>query len=215
MRIAGRAEDFAYDLFLGYGKGAFWHCDHGKLQMGISHPRATTLYYSYTNMPASGTITIDGKTSAVNGKAWFDKQGGTYPITNPSCMWEWFSLRFFDDEEVMLFSFPQVPYADGTYIHADGTSERLKSYSVTPLKFTQAGGYRFSCEWQLELPGVRRERYRILPLTEGQLNLAYFELLAAVLDEDGKQAGYCFVELLPGVYNKRIRSDLILRKHKS
>ena len=105
MRITGAADDFAYDLFLDYGKGAFWHCDHGKLQMGIPARRATTLYYSYTNMPAAGTITMEGISRAVTGKAWFDKQGGTYPITKPACMWEWFSLRFFDDEEIMLSRF--------------------------------------------------------------------------------------------------------------
>jgi len=215
MRIVGAADDFAYDLFLDYGKGAFWHCDHGKLRMGIPDRRATTLYYSYTNMPTTGTITMGGVSRAVTGKAWFDKQGGTYPITKPACMWEWFSLRFFDDEEIMLFSFPQSSYADGTYVRADGEHERLNRYTITPLAFTQARGYRFSSEWALELPGVKQERYRVMPIAGGQLNLAYFELLADIVNEAGQKVGYCFVELLPGVYNKNIRGDLIVRKHKS
>lgn len=204
MHIIAKAADFAYDLFLDYGKGAFWHCDNGKLQMGIPSKKATTLYYSYTNMPASGTITLDGVAHTVKGKAWFDKQGGTYPLIKPACMWEWFSLRFFDDEEMMLFSFPQDDYADGTYIRADRTRARLNRYTVKPKKFTTAGGYQFSCEWEVELPGLKDGHYLIRPLTEGQLNLIYFELLAGIYTDSGGLAGYCVVELLPGVYNGKI-----------
>jgi len=212
IRINAKAADFTYDLFLDYGKGAFWHCDNGKLQMGIPDKKATTLYYSYTNMPASGTITLDGVAHTVKGKAWFDKQGGTYPIVKPACMWEWFSLRFFDDEEMMLFSFPQSDYADGTYIRADRTSERLKHYTVEPKKFTTAGGFKFSCGWDITLPGLKDGHYRIRPLTDGQLNLIYFELLAGIYTDSGELAGYCVVELLPGAYNKTIGISNMFKK---
>ena len=204
IRITAKAVNFTYDLFLDYGKGAFWHSDNGKLQMGIPHKKATTLYFSYTNMPVSGTIMLDGITHTVAGKAWFDKQGGTYPITKAACMWEWFSLRFFDDEEMMLFSFPQSHYADGTYIRADRTRARLNNYIVTPKKFTTAGGYTFSSEWEITLPGLKDGHYRVTPLTNGQLNLVYFELLAGIYKDSGELAGYCVVELLPGAYNKKI-----------
>jgi len=204
MHITAKAADFNYDLFLDYGKGAFWHCDNGKLQMGIPSRKATTLYYSYTNMPVSGTIMLDGVAHEVKGKAWFDKQGGTYPITKPECMWEWFSLRFFDNEEMMLFSFPQNGYVDGTYIRADRTCARLNSYIITPKKFMTAGTYKFSCEWEVELPGLKDGHYLIRPLTDGQLNLVYFELLAGICRDSGELAGYCVVELLPGAYNSKI-----------
>ncbi|MFL7894203.1 MAG: hypothetical protein ACK2UE_14360 [Anaerolineales bacterium] len=40
---------------------------------------------------------------------------------------------------------------------------------------------------------------------DGQLNLTYYELLADVVDKDGNIVGYCVVELLPGVYNEKIK----------
>lgn len=212
IHITAKAADFAYDLFLDYGKGAFWHCNSGKLQMGIPDKKATTLYYSYTNMPSSGTVTLEGIPHTVKGKAWFDKQGGTYPLIKPECMWEWFSLRFFDEEEMMLFTFPQDGYADGTYIRADRTSQRLNRYIVTPKKFTAAGGYKFSCEWEVELPGLKDRHYLIRPLTDGQLNLVYFELLAGIYGDSGKLAGYCVAELLPGAYNGKISVINMFRK---
>lgn len=212
MHLTATSARFSMDLFLEYGKGAFWHCDHGKLQMGIPDKKATTLYYSYTNMPTTGTITLEGVTHTMQGKSWFDKQGGTYPITHPKCMWEWFSLRFFDNEEMMLFSFPQDEYVDGTYIRADRTSQRLNNYVITPRKFTTVGGYKFSCEWEVEIPGLKDEHYLIKPVSEGQVNLIYFELLAGIYRKDGEQVGYCVVELLPGVYNGKINSMNIFTK---
>ncbi len=50
-------------------------------------------------------------------------------------------------------------------------------------------------------PASRQKDYEIRPLVEGQLNLAYFELLAEILDPQGTRVGLCFVELLPGVRN--------------
>jgi predicted secreted hydrolase len=76
----------------------------------------------------------------VTGKAWFDKQGGTYTLTNRRTNWEWFSLRFFDDEEIMLFTFPHENYYDGTYIEKSGKYNRLNNYEITPLGFTKAAG---------------------------------------------------------------------------
>jgi hypothetical protein len=35
------------------------------------------------------------------------------------------------------------------------------------------------------VPGIKADRYEIRPLSEGQVNLAYFELLAEILDPQG------------------------------
>jgi len=212
MTLSARAGSFSYDLELDYGKGAVWHCENGVLRMGVKHPEQTTTYYSYTNMPTSGTLTIDGEPFAVEGATWFDKQGGTFSITNPGTHWEWFSFRFFDDEEIMLFSFPQSDHQDGTFIPKDGASRRLTDYTITPTGFTVANGMTFSSGWEVEIPGVKDERYRLTPLMDGQLNFSYFEQLAGVSTGDGTLVGYCFVELLPGVLNKAISAANVFKR---
>jgi hypothetical protein len=53
------------------------------------------------------------------------------------------------------------------------------------------------------------------PLIEGQLNLAYFELLAAIKDDSGQAIGMCFVELLPGVLNDHVNSLNLFRPSKA
>lgn len=206
-----RSADFALDLLLRYGKGAVWHCDNGFLRMGIDHPKQSTIYYSYTNMPTTGTLTVHGQKKTVSGKSWFDKQGGPYAIRNRWCMWEWFSLRFFDDEEMMLFSFPQDGYRDGTYVRRDGTASRLNEYSITPVDFVYPDGRtKYSSGWKVSVPGLKDESYTITPLLKGQMNMGYYELLAGINAPDGARVGLCFVELLPGVYNTKF-PDTALR----
>jgi predicted secreted hydrolase len=193
-------KDYSLKLDLGVTKPAVWHCDDGVLKMGIDNH--WTYYYSYTNLAASGTLMLEGKEYKVTGKSWFDRQGGPYNPLDDRTSWEWFSMRWFDNEEAMLFSFPQDDYRDGTFIDKSGKSSRLNDYTITPLKWTTAGGYKFSFEWKVEMKGVKDEQYTITPKLDGQLNLFYFEMLTDIKDVKGKVVGYCFVELLPGVYNK-------------
>lgn len=211
MALLVRHKNFSLDLQLDYGKGAVWHCDNGFLQMGVQEQKQTTVYYSYPNMPTRGTLQLAGKTLQVTGKSWFDKQGGPYSLINPKTHWEWFSLRFVDDEEMMLFSFPQNDYQDGTYIRKDGTYQRLTNYTITPSDFAYPNGVKYSCKWQLTVPGLKEESYTITPLLKGQMNMGYYELLASIRNNKDEEVGLCFVELLPGAYNKKFKKSLLAK----
>jgi predicted secreted hydrolase len=202
LKVSIKDTEYTLSLVLDVVKSPVWHCDAGVLKMGVDKPKETTYYWSYTNLAASGKLVLENNEYTVTGKAWFDKQGGTYTLTSRWTNWEWFSLRFFDNEEIMLFSFPQDNYQDGTYIEKSGRYQRLNAYTITPLDFIEVSGKRFSSGWKVEMKGVKSEQYRIIPRIDGQLNLFYFELLSDIKDKDGKDVGYCVVELLPGVYNK-------------
>ena len=215
MQLQVHTDLFDLELRLDKGKGATWHADDGVLVMGgREDPRRRTVYYSYTNMPTRGevrlhTTTGENKVLQVAGKSWFDRQWGPYALIKANTHWEWFSLRFFDDEEVMLFAFPQCPYYDGTYVGEGGERRLVRDYTLTPTGFTEAAGMTFSNGWKLLMPGVKEEKYEIRPLTDGQLNLAYFELLAGIYNEKGKQVGLCMVELLPGACNPQSKINPI------
>jgi predicted secreted hydrolase len=215
MMLVAHSESFELILELGKGKGAFWHGDNGVLVMGGAEDlRRRTVYYSYTNMPTKGTVTIHDPQEAsrimqVSGKSWFDRQWGPYALTRAETHWEWFSLRFFDDEEVMLFAFPQCSYYDGTYISRNGQRHLVRNYTITPKGFTQAAGLTFSMGWELLMPGFKEEKYEIRPLVDGQLNLAYFELIAGIYNSQGKQVGLCMVEPLPGARNPQKKINFL------
>ena len=200
-------DEFSLNLNLDYGKGAFWHGDDGVLVMGEpDDPVQRTVYYSYTNMPTGGEVVLHNSPGEkialkVTGKSWLDRQWGPYRLIEPATHWEWFSLRFFDDEEVMLFAFPQHPYYDGTYIDKAGNRQLIRNYQYTPKELIEVDGFVFSKGWDLVLPGIKDERYQIRPIMDGQMNLAYFELLAEIINPRNERVGFCFVELLPGVRN--------------
>jgi predicted secreted hydrolase len=212
MKLDMKDKDYLLTLNMNAVKPPVWHCEDGVLKMGlINDPRQTTYYFSYTNLATSGRLTLNGKEFHVAGKSWFDRQGGTYTIENPLVNWEWFSLRFFDNDEIMLFAFPQDNYYDGTKIERGGDYSRLKNYTVTPHGFIKAGGYKFSNGWGLHIPGVKEEAYTLVPVIDGQFNLFFFELLAEIRNKNGEAVGYAVVELLPGVYNKKLNSFKILQ----
>jgi hypothetical protein len=79
--------------------------------------------------------------------------------------------------------------------------ERLYSYQYMPKELVEVDGCVFSKGWDLGLPGVKEERYQIRSIMDGQMNLAYFELLAEIINPRNERVGLCFVELLPGVRN--------------
>jgi predicted secreted hydrolase len=217
MRLSMRGTSYDLQLHMQAQKAPVWHCENGRLRMGLpDDPRQITYYFSFTNLKATGTLVLNSKKHAVTGKVWFDKQGGPYSLTRPETNWEWFSFRFFDNEEIMLFSFPQNGYRDGTYIDADGKYRRLDSYQIEPLGFVTEPrtGYRFSDGWKVSIPGVKDQEYLVHPKVEGQFNVSFYELLADVLASDGRIVGHCVVELLPGARNKKINSMLAFKRQR-
>lgn len=176
-------------------------------------PKQTTYYFSYTNLVSTGTLVLEGKKFQVTGKSWFDKQGGgTYKINDRNCNWEWVSMRFFDDEEVMLFAFPHRDYYYGTYIGKTGEYKRLNEYKMTSLAFTEAGNYKFSFGWQVNMKGIKDEENTLRPKIQGQFNFYFFELLAEILDKNNTLVGYAVIELLPGVYNKKLYNFRLFKR---
>lgn len=215
MDLFMKAKEYDIKLNMSAQKAPVWNCEDGKLQMGIlNDPKQITYYYSLTNLSADGILVLNGEKHAVKGKAWFDRQGGICKLTNPLTNWEWFSLRFFDDEEVMLFSFPRTGYTDGTYIRRDGTYQRVNDYRIQPLDFFTEPNtrYKFSDGWRVNIKNVKEEEYLIKPISSGQFNVFFFELLAEIVNQEGRRVGYCVVELLPGARNKRIKPLLALKK---
>jgi predicted secreted hydrolase len=207
MNLSMMTNEFSLQLDLNKNKGAFWHADNGVLVMGLPEdPQQRTVYYSYPNMPTTGEVVLNNTVSEkiklkVTGRSWCDHQWGSFRLLDPASHWEWFSLRFFDDEEIMLFAFPQHPYYDGTYIDRQGNRQLLRNYQYDPRELIDVDGFTFSKGWDLEVPGIKEERYEIRPLMDGQLNLAYFELMAEIINPKNERVGYCFAELLPGVRN--------------
>lgn len=170
-------EEFSLCTKMDAVKPPVCHCDDGVLQMGIqNNPKQRTYYYSFTNLATTGKLVLKGKEyNDLIGKTRFDRQGGPYSLTKRECNWEWFSLRFFDGNEAMLFAFPHMNYYDGTFIKKDGTYHRLNNYSLEATKVVEYRNMKFSSEWKLTMNG---KNYTLIPKVDGMFNVFFFELLA-------------------------------------
>ncbi len=80
-----------------------------------------------------------------------------------------------------------------------GHRQLVRDYTYTEKELVEVEGFVFSTGWDLLLPGIKEESYQIRPIMDGQMNWAYFELLAEIINPSGERVGYCCVELLPGV----------------
>jgi hypothetical protein len=95
----------------------------------------------------------------------------------------------------------------------------VQNYEIKPKEFVKRGrfDYTFSYGWDVLIPGIKEERYELKPLSKGQFNIAYFELLAEIKNSKNERVGYCFVELINGARNELSISQQIrlLRKKKN
>ncbi|WP_295412722.1 carotenoid 1,2-hydratase [uncultured Thiodictyon sp.] len=220
FKIAAKSKNLRFNLVGEPTKAVVWHGRDGRIVMG--HPRRPaerSYYYSYTNIDTAGTLAFkspnnDWVTIEGAGKSWFDRQWGLFTETG----WEWFSLRFVDGEEIMLYAFPKTGHQEGTYIDRAGRTTIFDRYHyrVTRVgrfsrldRFGQLGQLarfddkKFGLGWTLSVP-VKDRRYRIVPLVDRQFNpsklMPYWEGLCKVLDSSGALVGYAVVETPGSAY---------------
>jgi predicted secreted hydrolase len=122
-------ETYVLDIDLTDERGVIFHGVDGYVPYGDN---LNAFYYSRPIMQASGTLTTQGRTLAVQGDLWFDRQWGR-DVIDPHSRWKWFSLRLDDGSCVMLFAFldaDPVLY-EGTYIPAAGDAIALSENDFT------------------------------------------------------------------------------------
>ena len=208
IKLQGKGTDVQYDLVLTPRKDPVWHGDNGVLTMGLpDNKEERTVYCSYTNMETTGTITYRHTNNVlveipVQGQTWFDRQWGPFKNFN----WDWFSFRFFDGEEFMIFAWPNQPdfkENTGTYVDKKGKATIFSDYSYTINKYVKVDGIetdKMGLGWNFTVP-FKDKNYQVIPLTDNQINIHpagfYWEGLCDVINDKGTKVGYCIVEIVP------------------
>ena len=205
IMIQARSEKLNFDLESRLTKDPVWHGRNGIISMG--HPekeKENSHYFSFTNLAAKGKIDFkdkQGRWTSIKGrgKSWFDKQWGAFSELG----WEWFSFRFFDDEEIMLFSFPRTGHKEGTYVDKNGKAVVFDDYEYQVKKWTAFYGRNIGLGWVVSLP-FKSKKYYVEPMVEDQFNLSilnsYWEGICKVFDGDGELVGYCVIETTGRAY---------------
>jgi predicted secreted hydrolase len=165
---------------------------------GVSH------YYSATRMRASGTLRVGGKTVTIRGESWFDHQWGAYRNDPRAFNWDWFSCRFDDRTELMLYQFldrktgrPLARFANGTFVRPDGSTVGIDGLRASHgTRALTAGGHTWPLDWTLRVPALKlSEGVRALLPDQLVRNTIVPTFWEGVARATGTHAGLCFVEL--------------------
>jgi predicted secreted hydrolase len=155
--VAGSPGGMGLELTLEATKPPTLHGGDGWIDFG---PAGGSYYYSRTAMTAGGSLTLDGRTFAVDGTAWFDHQWGDF-ISVGGGGWDWFAIDLADGTDLTLSlvraADGSYPLAYGTIVDAQGASRNLEAsaFTVTPTgrwRSTRTGA-EYPSGWIVDLPG--------------------------------------------------------------
>jgi predicted secreted hydrolase len=159
-------------------------------------------YYSATRMAARGTISTGGQAIPVSGEAWLDHQWGNFAGDPRALLWDWFSCRFDDRTELMLYRFrsadgtPLASPRTGSYVLRSGKARTEGSFDVIAGSRTfDAAGRSWPLDWELRVPAehldVELKSIVDDQLVRGTVLPTFYEGAATAT---GSKTGICFVE---------------------
>ncbi len=159
-RLHAQEGDVAIDLIVSPAKPVVLQGDRGLSRKG-PEPGNASLYYSFTRMPARGTVRLGAETLEVSGEAWMDREWSTSALGEGVEGWDWFALQLDDGRELMMYLLRRRdgtmdPFSAGTLVARDGTARRLASGDVrieTLAQWTSPhSGVRYPARWRVSVP---------------------------------------------------------------
>ncbi len=158
LSLSAVAEDFGLRLRLAPGRGPVLQGEQGYSRKGPGEGNASH-YYSYTRLPAAGEILLADEVVAVQGNAWLDREWGTSALGPDVSGWDWFSLQFDDDTELMYYQLRRDdgsadPLSSGSITGPVLTSLRSSEVRLEPTRFWRSAstGIEYPVAWRMEVP---------------------------------------------------------------
>jgi predicted secreted hydrolase len=153
---AGSPGGLGLDLEVVATKPAVLHDRDGWVDFG---PAGGSYYYSRTAMNAKGTLTLDGRTFAVDGTTWFDHQWGDF-ISIGGGGWDWFAVNLDDGTDLTLSLVRNAdgsyPLVYGTLVAADGSARHLDrdafTVDVSAHWHSPTSGADYPAAWSIHIP---------------------------------------------------------------
>ena len=202
--ISAAEQGIALDLQLQSLKPPVLQGDQG-LSRKSDTPGNASYYYSMTRLATRGVIAVDGERYQINGHSWLDREWSTSALDADQSGWDWFSLQFDDNTELMLYQLRTRsdgidPHSEGHWTAADGSQSRTTpgELALEPVAWwTGPDGVRYATQWRLLRNG---QGLRVEALLDDQflpLALPYWEGAVRVINEDtGAVAGHGFLEMV-------------------
>lgn len=157
LDVSAEGDDFGYRLRLDAKGPLVIHGDHGFSRK--SADGQGSIYYSQPFFRVAGTLTVDGESREVSGRAWLDREWSSQLLGPGQSGWDWFSLHFDDGAKLMAFRLRGAgraggDYLSGSWIATDGTVTSLEgdALKLTPLSRSTTAGRELPTAWRVEVP---------------------------------------------------------------
>lgn len=156
--LRATANGFSITLDLKPAKVAVINGQNGVSQKSEG-PGKASHYITFTRLNATGSILIGDQAFDVDGTSWMDHEFSTNSMGANQSGWDWLSLQFDDNTELMLYRLRRTDgatdtFSAGTYVHADGTAQHLTvdEFTMTPSAFwtSPTTGGQYPLQWQVE-----------------------------------------------------------------
>ena len=196
----------AIDLTVTSAKPPVLQGDAG-LSQKSPEPGNASYYYSYTRMPAAGTVRVGGDVWQVEGSGWLDREWSTSGLDEDQVGWDWFALQLDDGHDLMFYQLRRrdggvEPLSHGSLVTADGAKRQLHltdvELEVTATWESPRGGV-YPARWRLRV-GDELDLVVEPLLADQELDVAfrYWEGAVGVsgTGPSGPVAGRGYVELV-------------------
>jgi predicted secreted hydrolase len=156
LEVTATSADFGYALKLEATQPLVLQGEGGYSRK--SERGQASYYYSQPYFTASGTVALGGRSVAVTGRAWMDREWSSQPLASDQTGWDWFSLHLDGGDKVMLFRLRQKDgghYFAGNWIDRAGRSEPLPAHAIamTPTGVTDVASRKVPTAWRLAVAG--------------------------------------------------------------
>jgi predicted secreted hydrolase len=170
--------DLALQLTVSPEKSLVVHGTQGISRKGAAAGQASH-YYSFTRLATTGTLSIGTERFDVTGSSWMDHEFGSADLDKDLVGWDWFSLQFDDQRELMLYRLRRAdgsadPVSSGTIIDRDGLGHHLSigDFTLEPTSYwtSQTSHARYPQRWRLTIPSQQLSLELVPLMAEQELS---------------------------------------------
>jgi len=205
-RAASDNAGFAYDLELAATQPVVLQGEGGVSRKG-PRPEQTSRYYSEPQLSVRGTLSIEGRSTGVTGRAWLDHEWSDAYLDPGAAGWDWIGMNLDDGSALMAF---RIRRADGSTLWSGGSHRvpggTTRDFADGEVVFTPgrtwispASSTRYPVEWRVATP-VGSFAVRAL-LDDQELDsrtstgAIYWEGLSLLADASGARVGRGYLEM--------------------
>jgi len=206
FELSASTDQYAINLLLKEQKKPILHGIKGLSIKGDELGNAS-YYFSQTKLSTIGEIEIEGDVQKVSGYSWMDHEFGSNTLGANQIGWDWFSLQFDNNQELMLFQIRGddgtiSKNSSGTLVTSDSETINLTNsdFFITVLdEWKTDDGFRYPSKWLIRIPDKQME-FVVEPIINQQENVFFFRYWEGAVKITGfigetKILGYGYVEL--------------------